>query len=57
MDYIAENGTPITDQLVEKWAAEAEAGFPGATVEPFEGRAWEKEHQAAQPSEPGRKHN
>ena len=49
MNYIAENGTPITDELVEKWAAEAEAGFPDAIVEPFEGRAWEKDTEPLKP--------
>ena len=38
--YIAENGTEITDELVDRWAEEAENGFPGAEVTPFEGRAW-----------------
>ena len=37
--YIAENGTEITDELVDRWAEEAENGFPGAEVTPFEGRA------------------
>lgn len=35
--YIAENGTEITDELVDRWAEEAENGFPGAEVTPFEG--------------------
>ena len=26
--YIAENGTEITDELVDEWAEEAENGFP-----------------------------
>lgn len=30
--YIAENGTEITDELVDRWAEEAENGFPGAEV-------------------------
>ncbi|KFI50324.1 hypothetical protein [Bifidobacterium biavatii] len=30
--YIAENGTPITDDMVERWAQEAEDGFPDATL-------------------------
>lgn len=32
--YIAENGTEITDELVDRWAEEAENGFPGAEVTP-----------------------
>lgn len=49
MNYIAENGTPITDELIEKWAAEAESGFPGAIVTPVEGRAWEKDTEPLKP--------
>ncbi|OZG66687.1 hypothetical protein BHAP_0017 [Bifidobacterium hapali] len=30
--YIAEDGTPITDDMVERWAQEAEDGFPNCTV-------------------------
>lgn len=37
MSYIAENGTVITDELVDRWAGEAEAGFPDSEIEPFTG--------------------
>lgn len=47
--YIAENGTGITDELVDKWAREAEDGFPGAEVTPFEGRAWETRTEPLRP--------
>jgi hypothetical protein len=47
--YIADNGTVITDDMVEKWAAEAEGGFSGADVTPFEGRAWETHTEALNP--------
>ncbi|PLS29892.1 hypothetical protein Uis1B_2273 [Bifidobacterium margollesii] len=47
--YIAENGAEITDELVDRWDEEAENGFPGAEVTPFEGRAWET---APEPLEP-----
>ncbi|KAA8826547.1 hypothetical protein [Bifidobacterium myosotis] len=30
--YIAEDGTPITDDMVERWAQEAENGFPDSTL-------------------------
>lgn len=30
--YIAKDGTPITDDMVERWAEEAEAGFPNSTL-------------------------
>ncbi|PJM75842.1 hypothetical protein [Bifidobacterium simiarum] len=47
--YIAENGTEITDELVDKWAEEAENGFPDAEVTPFEGRAWETDTEPLKP--------
>lgn len=37
MTYIAENGTLITDDMVDQWASEAEAGFPGAQIDTFTG--------------------
>ncbi|EIK84435.1 MULTISPECIES: hypothetical protein [Gardnerella] len=43
--YTAENGFVITDDIVDKWAAEAEGNFSGATVTEFSGRAWEDETQ------------
>ncbi|MBT1162591.1 MULTISPECIES: hypothetical protein [Bifidobacterium] len=30
--YLAEDGTPITDEMVERWAQEAEDGFPDCTL-------------------------
>ena len=45
MSYIASDGTPITDEMVDRWAQEAEDGFAHSIVEPFEGRAWEQETQ------------
>lgn len=47
--YIAENGTEITDELVDRWAEEAENGFPGAQITPFEGRAWETDTEPLRP--------
>lgn len=47
--YIAENGTEITDELVDRWDEEAENGFPGAEVTPFEGRAWEADTEPLRP--------
>ena len=32
--YTAANGTAFTDDDLERWAQEAEAGFPGATFSP-----------------------
>lgn len=47
--YIAENGTEITDELVDQWAKEAEEGFPGAQITRFEGRAWEADTEPLHP--------
>ena len=33
--YTAANGTAFTDDDLERWAQEAEAGFPGATFSPY----------------------
>lgn len=30
--YIAKDGTPITDDMVERWNEEAERGFPNSTL-------------------------
>ncbi|PST46785.1 hypothetical protein BW13_10545 [Bifidobacterium sp. UTCIF-37] len=30
--YIAKDGTPITDDMVERWASEAEHGFTNSTL-------------------------
>lgn len=47
--YTAENGFVITDDIVDKWAAEAEGNFSGAAVTEFSGRAWEDETQPLKP--------
>ena len=47
--YIADNGTVITDDMVDRWASDAENGFPGSIVEPFEGRAWETHTESLKP--------
>lgn len=33
-EYVAADGTKFTDADIERWAAEAEAGFPGAVFGP-----------------------
>ena len=43
--HIADNGTVITDDMVARWAKDAENGFPNRTVESVEGRPW-KAHRA-----------
>ncbi|EPH00574.1 hypothetical protein HMPREF1485_00902 [Propionibacterium sp. HGH0353] len=40
-EFVADNGVRVTDEMVRQWASEAESGFEGLQVEPFEGRAWE----------------
>lgn len=47
--YTAENGFVITDDIVDKWAEEAEDNFPGATITEFAGRAQEDETQPLKP--------
>lgn len=47
MSYIAENGTVITDEMVDRWAAEAEAGFPNCDVEVFAGHPEETHSRVA----------
>ena len=47
--YTAENGFVITDDIVDKWAEEAEDNFSGTTITQFAGRAWEDETQPLNP--------
>ena len=41
-EFVADNGVRVTDEMVRQWAREAESGFEGTQVEPFEGRDWEE---------------
>lgn len=41
MTYTDINGIPFDDTDIERWAAEAEAGFPNSILEKVEPRAWE----------------
>jgi len=43
-EYIADNGTIITEAMIDEWAAQADNAFQGAPVEitPVEGRPWER---------------
>ena len=47
--YIADNGTVITDDMVDRWARDAETGFPNSIVEPVEGRPWEAHTEPLKP--------
>ncbi|MCH9274843.1 hypothetical protein JS533_000870 [Bifidobacterium amazonense] len=54
--YIAEDGAPITDDMVERWTQEAEDGFPNSTLtretDPFPpSRAEMKAHTIRVPEE------
>jgi len=42
-EYIADNGTIITEAMIDEWADQADNAFRGAplTVTPVEGRPWE----------------
>ncbi|BDR52274.1 hypothetical protein KIM372_01810 [Bombiscardovia nodaiensis] len=40
--YLSQDGTAITDEMVDRWADEAENGYPdSADIRPAEGRPWE----------------
>ncbi|VEI13301.1 hypothetical protein [Trueperella bialowiezensis] len=49
MDYIASNGKPFTDEDIQRWGAEIEAGFPNTELDPVEGRPWETDVEPMQP--------
>lgn len=41
-EFVADNGVRVSDEMVSRWAGEAESGFEGLQVDPFGGRAWEE---------------
>lgn len=43
MKYFDVNGVSFDDSDIEKWGAEAEAGFPNSVLEKVEPRAWERD--------------
>ncbi|WP_164461548.1 hypothetical protein [Neoactinobaculum massilliense] len=43
MEYTAATGEHFTDEDIERWAADAESGFPDSTVEWVPGRPWGKQ--------------
>ena len=49
--YLAQDGTPITEAMIDQWALEAENAFQDAdvTVTPFEGRPWETKTSPMRP--------
>lgn len=49
-EFVADNGVRVTDEMVRRWASEAESGFEGLQVELFGGRAWDE--VATEPLEP-----
>lgn len=44
-DYIASTGEHFTDDDLERWAQDADKGFPNAIFEPTPPRQWEHEAQ------------
>lgn len=42
MEYVTDNGKKFTDADIERWAEEAEAGFPNSDIQWVKGRIWEK---------------
>lgn len=45
MKYIADTGETFTDEDIERWADDVEAGFVNSVVEPVDGRPWEVEKE------------
>lgn len=41
MQYTSSNGITFTDKDIERWANEAEQGFPNSTLEPAQPYEWE----------------
>ncbi|RSX53578.1 hypothetical protein D2E25_0901 [Bifidobacterium goeldii] len=54
-EYLAEDGTPITNDMVERWAQEAEDGFPNAVLtredDPFPSQGDMRAHTIRIPNE------
>jgi len=42
-DYITDNGTIVTESMIDDWATQADSAFQGSPVdiEPVDGRPWE----------------
>lgn len=40
-EYITEDGIAITEEMIARWAKDAEEGFPGYEIIPVRGRAWQ----------------
>jgi len=42
-EYVTDDGTIITEAMIDEWAEQADAAFQGApvTITPVEGRPWE----------------
>lgn len=41
-EYIAEDGTIITEEMIDSWVEEIEQGFPNTTIIPLRGRVWQR---------------
>lgn len=43
MEYVASDGAKFTDEDIERWAKDAEEGFPNSEVTWMRGRIWEED--------------
>lgn len=41
MEYTASDGTKFNDDDIERWAQDAERGFPNSVLEPAQPYEWE----------------
>lgn len=46
-EYIAEDGTLITEEMIDQWVNEAEQGFPHSVITPITPLAWRAMKQQA----------
>lgn len=40
-NYVTDDGTVVTEAMIERWEHDVEEGFPHSTVSPVQGRPWE----------------
>lgn len=51
-EYIAEDGSVITEEMIDQWVKDIEDGFPGYTIIPLKGKAWQRAKAGEWPLEP-----
>ncbi|BDR53493.1 hypothetical protein KIM372_14000 [Bombiscardovia nodaiensis] len=47
--YMSDDGTVISEEMIDKWAGEAERGFEGSQLQAVDGRPWEGRTEALKP--------